>query len=124
LKQHEGLKTCQSATALLRSNGVEAGREFRMMEREIRKQDGDLSYPRPGELVHGGRDLSHPDDTSQHGNDDEDNDAGAAAQEPDDRGSAPDSSVSHGPTYSQRNIGRTVIANQGTQHVSVGGADE
>jgi hypothetical protein len=95
-----------------------------MMEREIRKQDADLSYPRLGELVHRARDLTHPDDTSQHDNDDEKNDADATTQEPEDRRSAPDSGVSPGPTYSQQNIGRTVIANQGTQHVSVGGADE
>lgn len=94
------------------------------MEKEVRKQDADPSYPRPGELVHRAHDLSHPDNTSQHDSDDENDDAGAAAEEPEDRGSAPDSSVSHGPTYSQRNIGRTVIANQGTQHVSLGGADE
>jgi hypothetical protein len=96
-----------------------------MMERETRKQDADLSYPRPGELVHRAHDLSHPDNTSQPDSDDEDADTGTdAEQEPEDRGSAPDGSVSHGPTYSQRNIGRTVIANQGTQHVSLGGADE
>jgi hypothetical protein len=95
-----------------------------MMERETRKQDADRSYPRLGELVPRTDDLSHPDNTGQHDNDDENNDADAAAQEPEDRGSAPDSSVSNGPTYSQRNIGRTVIANQGTQHVSLGGADE
>ena len=94
-----------------------------MMERETRKQDADLSYPRPGELVHRAHDLSHPDRTGEH-DDDENNDADAAAQEPEDRDSAPDGSVSKGPTYSQRNIGRTVIANQGTQHVSLGGADE
>jgi hypothetical protein len=92
-----------------------------MTEREVRKQDADLSYPRPGELVRREHDLSHPDNTSEH--DDKENDD-ADAQESEDRGSAPDSSVSQGPTYSQRNIGRTVIANQGTQHVSLGGADE
>jgi hypothetical protein len=97
-----------------------------MMEREVRKQDADLSYPRPGELVHRPHDLSHPDNTGQHDSDDETDDAGTAdpEPEPEDRGSAPDSSVSHGPTYSQQNIGRTVIANQGTQHVSLGEADE
>jgi hypothetical protein len=102
---------------------AEAGGEF-LMERETRKQDADLSYPRLGELVPRTDDLSHPDNTSQHDNDDENNDADAAAQEPEDRDSAPDGTVSNGPTYSQRNIGRTVIANQGTQHVSLGGADE
>jgi|HubBroStandDraft_5_1064220.scaffolds.fasta_scaffold1209474_1 hypothetical protein len=95
-----------------------------MVEREVRQQDADLSYPRSGELVHRARDLSHPDDTSQHDNDDENDDAGAAAKEPEDRGSAPDSSGTRGPTYSQQNIGRTVVANQGTQHVNIGGADE
>jgi hypothetical protein len=93
-----------------------------MMEREIPK-DADLSYPRQGELVPRAHDLSHPDNPGHH-EDDEIEDADAAAQEPEDRRSAPDSSVGHGPTYSQRNIGRTVIANQGTQHVSLGGADE
>jgi hypothetical protein len=92
------------------------------MERETRKKDADLSYPHPGELVHRAHDLSHPDNTSQ--NDDGDENADAAAQEPEDRDSAPDSGASHGPTYSQQNIGRTVIANQGTQHVSLGRADE
>jgi hypothetical protein len=92
-----------------------------MMEREIPKDAG-LSYARPSELVPCAHDLSHPDDRGQH--DDEDEDAGAAAQEPEDPGSTPDSSDNHGPTYSQRNIGRTVIANQGTQHVRLGGADE
>ena len=91
-----------------------------MTEREIREKDAGLSYPRPGELVHRAHDLSDPDNTGQ----DENDDAGAATQEPEDGGSAPDGDVSHGPTYSQQNIGRTVIANQGTQHVSLGGADE
>jgi hypothetical protein len=95
-----------------------------MMEREIRERDADLSYPHPGELVRRADDLSDADNASQHDSDDENNDAGPAAQEPEDRGPAPDSSVSHGPTYSQQNIGRTVIANQGTQHVSLGGADD
>ena len=95
-----------------------------MTEKETQKQDAVLSYPRLGELVPRTRDLSHPDNTAQHDNDDENHDADAAAQEPEDRDSAPDGSVSNGPTYSQRNIGRTVIANQGTQHVSLGGADE
>lgn len=96
-----------------------------MMEKEVRKQDAALSYPRPGELAHRAHDLSRPDNTAQHdSDDDESNDAGAATQEPGDRDSAPDSSVSPGSTYSQRNIGRTVIANQGTQHVSLGRADE
>jgi len=94
-----------------------------MMEREIREQDADLSYPRSGELAHA-HDLSHPDDTSQPDNDDENNDAGTAAQEPEDRDPSPDSGVNRGPTYSQQNIGRTVVANQGTQHVNLGGADE
>lgn len=117
-------EACRNDPAVPRSNRDKAGREFRMTERDTRKQDADPSYPRLGELEHRAGDLSHPDDASQHDNDDENDDADAAAQEPEDRGSAPDSSVSHRPTYSQQNIGRTVIANQGTQHVSLGGADE
>jgi DNA-binding SARP family transcriptional activator len=121
-RQAEAFKTYQRTTELLRNNGVEAGRELRMMEGKIRNQDADLNYPRQGEVAPCAHDLSPADNTDQYDGDKND-DAGAAAQEPADRGVAPDSSVNRGPTYSQRNIGRTVIANQGTQHVNTGGAD-
>jgi len=121
-RQAEAFKTYQRTIALLRSNRVEAGRELRMMEEKIRNQDADLNYPRPGEVAQRPHDV--PRNTDEEYEKDENNDAGAEAEEPGDRGSLPDSSVNRGPRYSQQNIGRTVIANQGTQHVNVGGADE
>lgn len=125
-RQSEAMRTYQRTVESLRRKGVEAGRELRMLERKIRNQDPSLDYP--SEFVIESHDLvraggGHSDE--QGGKDTSAPVAGdAGAAEPEDPGVGPGSSTKGGPVYSQRNIGRTVIANQGTQHVNLGGSDE
>lgn len=129
-RQSEALRTYQRITESLRRKGAEAGRELRMLERKILNQDPSLDYPHEfttgtTDLVpastagkeNGGEDAGEPDD--------EGSTSGAGPRERGGRGPqfAHESNNSR-PTYSQHNVGRTVVANQGTQHVNLGGSDE
>jgi DNA-binding SARP family transcriptional activator len=115
-RQSEALKAYQRTIESLKQKGVEAGRELRMLEKKVRNQDPDLDYPRAAVIEP--RDLAH---TGEQKNDDQGGDASIpdAGTDPGDSGP-----VRANSKYSQRNIGRTVIANQGTQHVRLGGSDE
>lgn len=109
----DALRTYQRTTESLKRKGIETGRELRLLEKKIRNQDPSLDYPR--EIV------IEPHDLVRAGDED------SEKPDPDDRGDAgpgPAKAASAGPVYSQRNAGRTVIANQGTQHVNLGGSDE
>lgn len=125
-RQSEAIRTYQRTVESLRRKGVEAGRGLRMLERKIRNQDPSLDYPsefiiEPHDLVRAGGGHSE----EQGGEDTSALDAGdAGAAVPEDPGAGPASSTQGSPIYSQRNIGRTVIANQGTQYVNLGGSDE
>lgn len=100
-----------------------------MLERKILNQDPSLDYPREftagtGDLVptstagneKGGEDAGEPDD--------EGSTSGAGPREQGGRGPQLAHDSNSRPTYSQHNVGRTVVANQGTQHVNLGGSDE
>jgi hypothetical protein len=82
---------------------AEAGREFRGLGEKIRNQDPSPGYPSESMVVL--RDVA---------------DGGQSSSGPAEERSA---SVS-GPTYSQVNNGKTVIANQGTQHITIRESDE
>lgn len=112
-RQSEALRVYQRTTDSLKRKGIEVGRELRLLEKKIRNQDPGLQYPR--EIV------IEPHDLVRAGNEDSEQ-AGLDGRGDPDPGPAP--AASAGPVYSQRNAGRTVIANQGTQHVNLGGSDE
>jgi DNA-binding SARP family transcriptional activator len=116
-RKYEALKVYQRTIESLRQNGVEAGRELRMLEKKIRNQDPSLDYPGAGTAP---RDLVPADE----GYDDDGSAPSSGAQGRADPGSGPANNVNRAPSYSQQNIGRTVVANQGTQHVNLGGSDE
>jgi DNA-binding SARP family transcriptional activator len=126
-RQSEAFKTYQRTIESLQRRGVEAGRELRMMEKRIRNQDPRLGYPQ--ETVMATRDLSQAGEgTTEEGrSEDRDGDTavpGGGAAGHTDPGSTGEQSPHSWVTYSQQNIGRTVVANQGTQHVDLGGSDE
>jgi DNA-binding SARP family transcriptional activator len=121
-RQSEALRAYQRTTESLKRKGVEAGRELRLMEKKIRNQDPSLDYPRevliePRDLVQAG-----DEDSEERGGHTPEPGVKADASEDASPGSA--KATSAGPVYSQRNVGRTVVANQGTQHVNLGGSDE
>jgi DNA-binding SARP family transcriptional activator len=120
-RQAEAFRAYQRTVESLRRKGVETGRELRMMEKKIRNQDPGLDYPHPAVIAP--RDLVPADEGYSGG---QGSDAPAApldAEGPEDSGSGMGKREKHKASYSQRNIGHTVIANQGTQHINVGGSD-
>ena len=121
-RQAEALRAYERTAESLKRKGIETGRELRLLEKRIRNQDPDLDYPR--EI------LIEPHDLVRSGDEDGEKHGGHTPESPvttDDREDADPRSAkaaSSGPVYSQRNVGRTVIANQGTQHINLGGSDE
>jgi DNA-binding SARP family transcriptional activator len=125
-RQSEALRTYQRTTESLRRKGAEAGRELRMLERKILNQDPSLDYPQEftdgtGELVPVGNEKGREDAGEP---DDEGSASGAGQRERGGRGPQLAREQNSQPIYSQHNVGRTVVANQGTQHVNLGGSDE
>lgn len=121
-RQSEAFKVYQRTIESLQRKGIEAGRELRMVENKIRNQDPAMDYPHAGVIAR--RDLVRMGDGDSDDQDGGSSDPDAGAEELEDPSSGPVNHTRGGPIYSQRNIGRTVIANQGTQHVSLGGSDE
>jgi DNA-binding SARP family transcriptional activator len=121
-RQSEALRAYQRTTESLKRKGVEAGRELRLLEKKIRSHDPGLDYSR--EIVIEPRDLVRVgnEGSEERGGHTPEPDTGADGPEDASLGAAKVTSA--GPVYSQRNVGRTVIANQGTQHVNLGGSDE
>jgi DNA-binding SARP family transcriptional activator len=128
-RQSEALSTYQRTTESLKRKGVEAGRELRMLEKQIRDQDPSLDYPRepmtgPRDLVPAGnaKDRQEEEEAGEPGGGT--SDAGESTREPVGPGPQFANDSNSRTSYSQHNFGRTVIANQGTQHVNLGGSDE
>ena len=115
-RQSEALRAYQRTTESLKRKGIEVGRELRLLEKKIRNQDPGLEYPR--EIVIESHDLVRAVDEQSDTDDPGDASPGSA------NAANAAKAASAGPVYSQRNVGRTVIANQGTQHVNLGGSDE
>ena len=120
--QSEALRAYQRTTESLKRKGVEAGRELRLLEKKIRNQDPNLDYPR--EILIEPRDLVRAGDEDSEERGGHTPERGIRADAPDDAGPGSAKATGAGPVYSQRNVGRTVVANQGTQHVNLGGSDE
>jgi DNA-binding SARP family transcriptional activator len=121
-RQSEALRTYERAAESLKRKGMETGRELRLLEKKIRNQDPGLDYP---EEI-----LIEPHDLVRAGSEDSEK-PGSHTTEPDVTANDPEGAElraakagSAGPVYLQRNVGRTVIANQGTQNVNLGGSDE
>ena len=97
-----------------------------MLEKKILNQDPSLDYPR--EFTIGAGDLVPADNGKGRKEDarpgDGESEAGESTREPDGRGPQFANDSNSRATYSQHNVGRTVVANQGTQHVNLGGSDE
>ncbi len=121
-RQSEALKTYLRTAESLRKKEVEAGRELRMLEKKIRNQDPSLEYQREPLVVSGELAPVANEDAADPGGDTSDTDP-SVEESPVRETRAVHRSNSR-PTYSQQNFGRTVVANQGTQHVNLGGSDE
>jgi hypothetical protein len=97
-----------------------------MLEKKILNQDPSLDYPQ--EFAAGAADLvptitdSGREEGSEHG--DGGSEPGAGPREQGGRGPQFVDGFNSRANFSQHNIGRTVVANQGTQHVNLGGSDE
>jgi DNA-binding SARP family transcriptional activator len=122
-RQSEALMAYKRTTESLKRKGIEAGRELRLIEKKIRNQDPDLGYPQ--EMTAGRRDLVPAGYENSRDNSGHMPETDAATDDTEDDADLGSSTTkSTVPVYSQRNVGRTVIANQGTQHVSLGGSNE
>jgi DNA-binding SARP family transcriptional activator len=114
----EGLLAYRHLHDSMRREGLEPSKELRMLEERIRRQDPALevsaTFPvavPPPDRAEDDPAGSQPDDTAPH-------DAGA---DPASAASAKDAPrPAAAVTYSQQNIGNTVHAVQGTQHIHYG----
>jgi DNA-binding SARP family transcriptional activator len=126
-RQAEALRTYQDTIDSLHRKGVKPGKELQVLERLIRNQD--LDTDDTSEFINAPRGLV-PADGEQAGGES----AEQAGNDTPVEGEGSGKSGVHADrfandqnpraTYSQSNLGRTVIANQGTQHVNLGGTDE
>ena len=125
-RQSEALRAYQRTAESLKRNGAEAGRELRMLEKKILNQDPSLDYPQefaagPAGLVPTATDSGREEDGEQG---DGGSEPGAGPREQGGQGPEFVDGFTSRANFSQHNIGRTVVANQGTQHVNLGGSDE
>lgn len=121
-RQAEAIEIYNRTRESLRRKGVEPGRELRMIEKSIRNQDPELGQQ--GKTVNEPRDLVlvRKDDSAHAGGEAAADDTQETGQE--NSGPGGEQAAKSGPSYHQHNSGRTVIANQGTQHITVGDSNE